>query len=88
MEAIIVVLIIADLYALLFYRLMCRHFYEKEQGVKESAFAAIFSLPPYKLLPERARKYHKRYWIALALMMLMIVILVQTRDFSYLANLQ
>lgn len=88
MEMLLVIMVIVDLYALLFYRLMCRHYYEKEQGVKESAFAAIFSLPPYKLLPVNARKYHKRYWIALGLMMLIIVILVQTRDFSYLANLK
>lgn len=85
-ETVLVILLIASVYALLYYRLLCKYFYEKTLGIKESAFGAIFSLPPYKQLPPEARKYHKRYWFALIVMLFIILIFAQTRDYTSIAH--
>ncbi len=53
-------------YIIVYYRLLVRHDYETTQDRKETAFGAIFSFPPYKLLSNKGKQYAKKYWIALS----------------------
>ena len=87
MRSIIAILLILTVYTLVYYRLLVRHYYEKATQKKESAFGAVFSFPPYKLLPPPGRKYAKRYWYTLAVMLLCIVLAAYTGDFSFLKQL-
>lgn len=83
MKALIAVLLLMDVYMLVYYRLLVRFYYEKVADKKESAFGAIFSIPPYKILPERGRKYARRYWGAVSVMFLCVGALYALSDFQY-----
>jgi uncharacterized membrane protein HdeD (DUF308 family) len=67
------VLLVVNGYVLIYYRLLVRHFYEEQQGVKESTFGALFSFPPYQRLPELGKKYARRYWVAIALLVTLLL---------------
>lgn len=72
METALGIAIVADLYALVYYRLLARWFLEKDSGVRESALGAIFTLPPWNRLSSLGRKYARRYYVALAIMATLI----------------
>jgi hypothetical protein len=42
--------------------------------VKEGTFGALFSFPPYQRLPEPGKKYARRYWLALALLVGLLLV--------------
>lgn len=86
METLLAIIIMLDAYAIIFYRLMIKYYYEKENNVKESNFAAIFSLPPHSKLSETGKRYSRRYWIAVAILLASITLLIPGRDFSVLKN--
>ena len=86
MENLLAVILIIDIYVVIYYRLMVRHHYEKQFNIRETNFAAIFSLPPYSKLSEDGKKFSKRYWYALSVMLLCIAILASTRNIGYLAG--
>ena len=86
MDNLLALILIIDLYVVIYYRLMVRHYYEKENNVRETNFAAIFSLPPHSRLSSEGKKFSQRYWYAVSVMLLCIAILASTRDLSYLAN--
>jgi uncharacterized membrane protein HdeD (DUF308 family) len=67
------ILLVVNGYVLIYYRLLVRHFYEEQQGVKESTFGALFSFPPYQRLPELGKKYARRYWVAIALLVTLLL---------------
>lgn len=87
MRTIIGLLLIMTVYVLVYYRLLIRHYYEQATSRKESTFGAVFSLPPYKLLPPVSRKYVKRYWYTLLLMVLCVALAAYTGDFGFLKQL-
>jgi len=60
-------------YVLIYYRLLVKHFYEEQHGVKESTFSALFSIPPYRRLSKPGRKYARRYWVALVLLIIVLL---------------
>jgi len=60
-------------YVAIDYRLLVKHHYERQYGVRESAFGALFSFPPYGRLSPAGRKYARRYWLAIAAMCLCLV---------------
>lgn len=80
------VLLIASTYVVVYYRLMVRHFYEKKRGRRESTFAALFSFPPYRSLPESGKKYARRYWIAMGFLIGCILATAFLTDFSAWRN--
>jgi uncharacterized membrane protein HdeD (DUF308 family) len=61
-------------YVLIYYRLLVRHFYQEQHGIKESTFGALFSFPPYARLSELGKKYARRYWVTLALLIVILLI--------------
>jgi hypothetical protein len=74
--------LVVSAYVVIYYRLLVRHYYEKQFGVKESNFGAIFSFPPYRALPDAGKKYARRYWIAVSIMVSCVVTLAVMTDFS------
>jgi hypothetical protein len=76
--------LIAGVYALVYYRLLVRHFLEKDEGCRESQFAALLSPPPFKITSPRARKYAKRYYVALAVLLLCFAVVAWRADFKAL----
>lgn len=88
MDVFLAFALIASMYTLVYFRLMVRHHYEKEHNVKESTFGVLFSLPPHSKLNAIGKKYSRNYWITLAVILVIIAVLVQLRDFSYLADIK
>lgn len=74
------ILLVVNGYVLIYYRLLVRHFYQEQQGVKESTFGALFSFPPYQRLPELGKKYARRYWVALALLVIVLLVSAFVKD--------
>ncbi len=83
MRNLIGVLLIFNVYIIIYYRLILRYYTEQQTGRKESTFGAIFSFPSLKLLPEKARKYFKRYWIAIGVMLLGVGYLASTSTLHF-----
>jgi len=69
------IVLFVDAYVIVYYRLLVRHYYEQATGRQESTFGALFSLPPYKILPPAGRRYAKRYWVAVGLLVVCMAIL-------------
>jgi len=86
MESLLAVIMIIDVYVIIYYRLLVKHHYETEKNIKETAFAAIFSFPPHAQLSETGKQFSRRYWFALIVMFSCILILVGMRDFSQLVQ--
>ena len=84
MQTVIGILLITSVYILIYYRLLVRHYYEKAAQKKESTFGAVFSFPPYRILPPEGRKYAKRYWITLFIMIACISAAATQMNFTYL----
>ncbi len=68
------ILLAVNGYMLIYYRLLVRYFYEEQHGVKEGTFGALFSFPPYSRLPKLGKKYARRYWMALALFISVLLV--------------
>lgn len=86
MRVFLAIALLLDGYAIVYYRLLVKFYYEKQHGVRESTFGALFSFPPYKALPEKGRKYARRYWVAVGILVLCVTALAYLSDFSYLAH--
>lgn len=86
MRILLAIALLAVGYAIVYYRLLVKFYYEKQHGVRESNFGALFSFPPYGALPEKGRKYARRYWVAVGLLVLCVMVLAWVSDFSYLAH--
>lgn len=69
-------------YVVIYYRLLVRHFYEQQYNVKETTFGALFSFPPYARLSEPGKKYARRYWVAVALLVICLLVLAVETNFS------
>ena len=74
------ILLVVNGYVLIYYRLLVKHFYEEQHGVQEGTFGALFSFPPYSRLPELGKKYARRYWMALALLVGMLLVGALVRE--------
>ncbi len=86
MEALLGFIIMIDAYVIIYYRLMVKFYYQNENNKMESNFSAIFSFPPHSKLSEKGKHYSKRYWIAMAVLLVSIALLIPGRDFSVLRD--
>ena len=86
MTAIIGAILLVSVYVLVYYRLMVRFYYQKQHDITESTFGALFSLPPYGRLCEKGKRYARRYWGAVAVMVGMIVLGAVTLEFPGLTG--
>ena len=73
------ILLVVNGYVLVYYRLLVRHFHQERSGVKEGTFAALFSFPPQQL-SESGRKYARRYWVTLALLVAVLLASAFVKD--------
>jgi len=73
LRAILGILLVINGYVLIYYRLLVKHYFEEQHGVKESTFGALFSFPPYRRLSVPGRKYARRYWVALILLIIVLL---------------
>ncbi len=69
MDYVVGAVLIADVYALVYYRLLVRHFLEQDDGVKETGFFVLLAPPPLKIASPLARKYAWRYYAALVVLL-------------------
>jgi uncharacterized membrane protein len=76
--------LIAGVYALVYYRLLVRHFLEQDEGITETGFLALLAPPPFKIASILARKYAKRYYAALAVLALCFAAIAWRTDFKLL----
>ncbi len=86
MDYVLGIVLIADVYALVYYRLLVRHFLEQDEGVKESGFFALLALPPLGIASPLARKYVRRYYAAAAVMVLCFAAIAWRLDFKFLPS--
>ena len=84
MDYVIGAVLIADVYALVYYRLLVRHFLEKDEGVKETGFPVLLVPPPFKIASALARKYARRYYAAFAVLALCFAAIAWRTDFKSL----
>jgi len=82
MRVFLAILLVISAYVVIYYRLLVRHYYEKQHNVQESTFGVIFSLPPYNALPEKGKKYAQRYWVAMVVMVGAVLLLAGSSDFT------
>lgn len=76
------ILLVITGYVVIYYRLLVRHFYEQQYQVKENTFGALFSFPPYGRLDALGKKYARRYWVAVAVLVVCLLALAATSDFA------
>lgn len=76
------VVVFLDVYVLVYYRLLVKHYYEQAQGTTEGTFWTLLSFPPYGRLSETGKKYARRYWFALTVLAGCVTALAMTADLS------
>lgn len=79
MEWMLLAAIIIDVYLIVFYRLMIGFYIKQKTGREDRGFAAVFSLPSGRDLPEAGLRYYRRYWSAMAMLALLIAAGVVSR---------
>ena len=76
--------ILANIYLIVFHRLMIGYHIQQATGKKESGFFTALSLPSRLKLPDSGLKYYRRYWYSVALLVLLIALGVASR-YQFLA---
>lgn len=84
MDIAIGIVLVLDVYAIVYYRLLVRHFLKADGGVSESTLGALLSPPPWRGLSPLGRKYAKRYYVAVAVLVLCLAVTAATRPFPAL----
>ena len=72
MEWMLLAAIFIDVYLIVFYRLMIGFYLKQKTGREDRGFAAVFSLPSLRDLPEAGLRYCRRYWSATAVLALLV----------------
>lgn len=84
MDIAIGIVLVLDVYAIVYYRLLVRHFLKADRGVFESTLGALLSPPPRRELSPLGRKYAKRYYGAVVVLVLCLAVIAATRPFPTL----
>jgi hypothetical protein len=79
MEALVLVLVVADIYLIVYYRLMVGHWREKATGRRESGLVAAISYASRKDLPPEGLRYYRRYWYAVGALAAIVLIATAVR---------
>jgi len=66
---------VLDVYVVVYYRLLVRFYYQKATQRRETALGALFSFPPYRVLPRQGRRCVQRYWISMLVLIVCVLLL-------------
>ncbi len=72
-------LVLANLYLIVYYRLMVGHWREKATGRRESGLIAAISYASRENLPAEGMKYFRRYWYEVGMLAALVLIGTATR---------
>ncbi len=72
-------LVLANLYLIVYYRLMVGHWREKATGRRESGLIAAISYASRENLPAEGVKYFRRYWYAVGTLVALVLVGTATR---------
>jgi hypothetical protein len=79
MDILFMALILANLYLIVYYRLMVGHWREKATGRRESGLIAAISYASREDLPADGMKYYRRYWTAVGTLAALVLVGTATR---------
>ena len=79
LDTIVGIIILIDVYVIVFFRLLVRRDYEQRSGSKESMFDVLLSVPKKQSLSPSGQAFLRKYWFALGIMGLCIVYVAATR---------
>lgn len=79
LDTLVGIVILVDVYVIVFFRLLVRRDYEKHSGNKESMFDVLLSVPKKDHLSPSGRAFLRKYWIALGIMGLCFAYVAATR---------
>jgi hypothetical protein len=74
MDTLVFLLILADLYLIVYLRLMVGHWRGKATGKHESGLLAAISYASREGLPPEGLRYYRRYWAAVTVLAALITI--------------
>jgi hypothetical protein len=72
MDWLFVAALIANIFALVYFRLMVGYYRERATGERDSGFLAAISYPSRRGLPEEGLRYWRRYWWAIAALAVLV----------------
>jgi hypothetical protein len=79
MEPLILSALVANIFAIVYCRLMLGHYRERATGERDSGFIAVVSYPSRHGLPEEGLRYWRRYWWALACLIAQVCVVLLLR---------
>jgi hypothetical protein len=79
MDTLFMALVLANLYLIVYYRLMVGHWREKATGRRESGLIAAISYASRENLPAEGMKYFRRYWYAVGALAALVLLGTATR---------
>jgi hypothetical protein len=85
-KGILVALMVLDVYVVVYYRLLVRFYYQKVTQRRETALGALFSLPPYRILPQQGRRCVQRYWISILVLIACVLLLASNINLPLARN--
>lgn len=74
MDTLLFVLILADLYLIIYFRLMVGHWRERATGRRGSGLMAAISYASRDGLPPEGVKYFRRYWYAVGVLAALVLV--------------
>ena len=72
MDILLIVLLFAALFLIIYYRMTIGYWRAKATGREETGFLVAVSFPTREGLPAEARKYYWRYWGAVVLLFVIL----------------
>ena len=73
-------LLLLCVYFVVYYRLMANFYAQQQSGIKKSAFIVLCSVPAYRHLPDKGKKYARRYWMALLVLFMSLMLVTFLPD--------
>lgn len=80
MRSAFALLLLLCVYFVVYYRLMANFYAQQQSGIKKSAFIVLCSIPAYRHLPDKGKKYARRYWIALLILFICLMLVTFLPD--------
>ena len=72
MDILLIVLLLANLYLIIYYRMTIGYWRARATGREETGFLVAVSFPSRDGLPREAMKYYWRYWAAVVLLVVLL----------------